>query len=89
MLLQQSFSCKVHFFAEGIFFWILSLQTWALPRMAVPTSLLQQKCMSTLKEDVLNSIETVKKKDTILAKRYFTCQMYEKNGWFKKLHRDN
>ncbi|WP_445735938.1 hypothetical protein [Mariniflexile sp.] len=57
--------------------------------MAVPTSLLQQKCMSTLKEDVLNSIETVKKKDTILAKRYFTCQMYEKNGWFKKLHRDN
>jgi hypothetical protein len=40
--------------------------------MDISTNLLQQKCISTVKEEVENSIITAKKKDNILEKKDFT-----------------
>jgi hypothetical protein len=40
--------------------------------MDISTNLLQQKCISTVKEELENSINTAKKKDNILVKKDFT-----------------
>jgi hypothetical protein len=43
-----------------------------LPIRDISTSLLQQKCISTVKEEVESSIKAAKKKDIILEKKDFT-----------------
>ncbi|QHI36574.1 hypothetical protein IMCC3317_19370 [Kordia antarctica] len=44
--------------------------------MDISTNLLQQKCISTVNEVVVNSIEAAKKKDNILVKKVFTLESY-------------
>ena len=69
-LLQQSFSWRVvHSFED--FLTISSLQTLALPKIAKSTNLLQQKCISTVKEEVENSIVTAIRNDNILVENFF------------------
>tara|TARA_B100000959_G_C14736171_1_gene523042 strand:+ start:517 stop:723 length:207 start_codon:yes stop_codon:yes gene_type:complete len=65
---------EVHFLVLSSFFFTISIQDFALLKKAISTNLLQQKCISTVKEEVENSIDTAKKKDNILAKVDFTLK---------------
>jgi len=68
--LQQSFSSKEHFLKEvSELSLILSLQGFALPKNAISTNWLQQKCISTEKEEVAYSTVAASIMDTILLIR--------------------
>jgi hypothetical protein len=71
-LLQQSFCPNEHFFEVVSLFCSLSLQGFALPKTAISTNLLQQKCISTVKDEVAKTTTKANATDTILVKKRFT-----------------